>query len=139
MEAIINDIIDKIQQKFVTEFLEVFGDSGWQFDYETKISKFSPSIFLQTGYHNYEISNGVDFWYNKLISEETKQILIQVDKEYRSGERSFHKLVYQITCKDGTVKKILDIGVVIKRREDGTPLNIIGTTTDIENIKKLIS
>ena len=59
----------------------------------------------------------------------------EIEKHFR-GKTDVYVSEHRVLCKDGTYKWILDRGKVITRTEDGKPLRVIGTHTDITERKK---
>jgi signal transduction histidine kinase len=56
---------------------------------------------------------------------------------YLEGKTAIYVVEYRLRCKDETYKWILGRGMVVSRNEDGKPLRMIGTHTDITQRKKV--
>lgn len=120
--------------------LQKLGDDVWEHDFITEQTSFSQQESRLLGYTLHEYENNVNLWYNS-IHPEDKQLVQANDDNYRTGKIDHHRLEYRIIHKDGTVKWVLDRGVVTEKNEEGKPLKIIGTHSDItrqkENEKEL--
>lgn len=82
-----------------------------------------------------EETNEDKWWQN--THPDDKKLLIENDEEYRAGKRDSHSIEYRIYHKDGSMKWVLDRGVVIEKDEQGKPIRIVGTHTDISKEKEL--
>lgn len=115
--------------------LEKIGDNVWMHDFSTSITEFSHTNpdFLE--YTSNSISIADSWW--QCIHPGDKWMLERNDLLYKKGELDHHSVEYRMVNKEGEIRWILDRGVVTEFKEDGTPLHIIGTHTDISKIKKI--
>ena len=116
--------------------MQKMGDNVWEHDFLTKQTSFSQKEFELLGYQADEHNSNVDLWYN-CVHPDDKRNLKENDISYRRGLIANHSLEYRIIDKKGVIKWVLDRGVVIEKRPDGTPLRIIGTHTDITEKKAI--
>lgn len=65
--------------------------------------------------------------------EKTKQAYL----DYISGKTKIYKIEFRQKTKDGSWKWILSLGEVVEYDKDGSPLRMLGTHTDITNIKNV--
>lgn len=114
--------------------LENIGDNVWEHDFKTGKTYFSKSENEFLGYKTDELTNNKDLWWNS-VHEVDKNLLIENDRKYRTGEIDSHSLEYRITHNNGSTKWVLDRGVVIAKDRNGKPLRITGTHTDITERK----
>ena len=62
---------------------------------------------------------------------------MQQDRQaHFEGRAPVYRNEHRIRCKDGSWKWVLSRGVVIARDEDGEPLRMVGTHTDITDLKR---
>lgn len=118
--------------------LENIGDNVWEHDLKTGITYFSKSDNNFLGYSTTELTNNQELWWNS-VHKEDLHLLIESDKKYKSSGSESHNLEYRIINRDGSIKWVLDRGVVIERDFTGKPLRITGTHTDITAIKHIES
>jgi len=118
--------------------LDKTGDNAWEHNFKTGITWFSSAHNRFLGFNKNEImqNENKSHWWQSTHPED-KGLLQKNDEEYRAGLRESHSLEYRIYHEDGSMKWVLDRGVVIEKNEDGTPLRIVGTHTDITNEKEL--
>lgn len=118
--------------------LERTGDNAWEHNFKTGITWFSSTNNHLLGYSTEElnIESNKDYWWRQTHPED-KHLLEQNDQEYRAGLRTEHSIEYRIYHKEGSLKWVLDRGVVIEWDTHGKPLRIVGTHTDISEAKWL--
>lgn len=118
--------------------LDKTGDNAWEHNFKTGATWFSAANNHFLGYSPEELreETSEDKWW-KNTHPDDKFLLLKNDEEYRNGMRESHSLEYRILHKDGTMKWVLDRGVVIEWDEEGMPVRIVGTHTDITKEKNL--
>lgn len=140
--AVIEDITrEKVAQQKLQEFenrfrtaLEKIGDNVWEYDLSTGQTYFSSSFNYLSGHTTQSsVDNGRLWW--RQIHPEDKMIFLEKNKNYKKGLIDHHIAEYRTVAHDGQVRWILDRGVVIERYENGKPLRIVGTHTDITERK----
>lgn len=114
--------------------LEKIGDNVWEYDYRTGKSVFSKAENDLLGINLNETSDIDALWW-KSIHQQDIAMLEENDRRCRLGEIDSHSLEYRLVQKDGTVKWVLDRGVVIEKSATGLPLKLLGTHTDITVVK----
>ncbi len=114
--------------------LEKMGDNVWLHDYKKNITNFSHSKRAFIELENNHLSIAEQWW--KAVHPDDVPILIEQDRKYRNKEIDHHSSEYRIKDKFGDYKWILDRGIVTEKDENGFPLKILGTHTDITNIKE---
>lgn len=85
-----------------------------------------------TGY----LGIGIDIseWESRVHPEDKPNYFSDLDKHFE-GKTSVYVNEHRMLCKNGSYKWILDRGKVIEWTEDGKPLRMIGTHTDITERK----
>jgi len=142
--AIEEDItLEKEAQARLEEFdkglkiaLAKVGDNVWEHDYLKEETGFSGEEENLLGYSSREFDSNVKLWFS-CIHPDDKEIVEQNDIKYRRGEIDNHTLEYRMIHKDGTIRWIMDRGVVVGKTKEGKPLKIIGTHTDITRQKAI--
>lgn len=134
----INDITNKKMaelqlinsEKRFREVLSNLGDNVWEHDFRTGKTYFSERFNDLAGYDSNGSNDIVTVWWNS-THEEDRWMLEENDSKYKEGLIDHHTIEYRILHKDGSVRWVLDRGVVIEKDTDGKPLKIIGTHTDV--------
>lgn len=118
--------------------LDKTGDNAWEHNFKTGATWFSAANNHFLGFSAEELNEKTneDKWWQNTHPDD-KFLLKKNDEEYRAGIRESHSLEYRILHKDGTQRWVLDRGVVIERDEEGMPVRIVGTHTDITQEKKM--
>ena len=110
--------------------LEKIGDNVWEYDFRTGMSFFSRAENELLGFSIKEPNDNNAIW-RESIHKDDRILLEENECKYRSGDIDSHSLEYRMMLKDGSMKWILDRGVVIEKSPEGLPLKLVGTHTDI--------
>lgn len=113
--------------------LENIGDNVWEHDFKTNQTYFSKSDDDFLGYS--ENNNPKEQWWSSVYHEDL-HLLIENNEKYLQAKADSHNLEYRIIHKNGSIKWVLDRGVVIERDQNGKPLRVTGTHTDITSRKE---
>lgn len=122
------------EQRFKMAF-EKIGDNVWEHDFATNQTYFSNVKSHLLGFVFTDFNNNSNLWWSR-VHPDDKWMLVENDAKYQSGEIDHHSLEYRMIHRNGSIRWVLDRGVVIEKTIYGNPLRIIGTHTNISNIKK---
>jgi PAS domain S-box-containing protein len=115
--------------------LESAGDGVWDWNIRTGEEFFSASIKAMFGYADEDIDNLSAELDDRTHPDDVAQM--RLDRQAH-----FDRLVpvyrneHRIRCKDGRWKWVLSRGVVIARDDNDQPLRMVGTHTDITELKE---
>jgi PAS domain S-box-containing protein len=126
--------IKKEHQQNLRKVMSALGDNIWEHDFASGKTIFSEAVYNLLGCSNNDAADNEKLWWNNTLPED-RHLLENNDKNYKSGTADHHILEYRILHRDGTVKWVLDRGVVIEKNSNGLPLKIAGTHTDITERK----
>jgi len=126
--------LSEYESRFRRAF-EKIGDNVWEHDFSTGKTYFSITKSHLLGYAFDEFADNANLWWDRTYNDD-KVTLEQNDAKYRHGQIDHHILEYRILHKDGSIRWVMDRGVVIESTKDGKPLKIIGTHTDITERKQ---
>lgn len=115
--------------------LEGAGDGVWDWNMETDEIYYSKQWKFMLGFDDSEIDNKLEEW-DKRIFPEDREHANTLLSQYLKGEIPAYISEYRLLCKNGEYKWILDRGKIMTRDENGKPLRVIGTHTDISGRKK---
>jgi PAS domain S-box-containing protein len=115
--------------------LEKIGDNVWEHDFRTGITLFTKSDHEFMGIQSADASENTQRWWSAVHPDDRFK-LEKSDADYRSGIADSHNLEYRLNLPDGSFRWVLDRGVVMEKNNDGIPVRIIGTHTDITHIKQ---
>jgi PAS domain S-box-containing protein len=110
--------------------IEGVGDGLWDWNMQTNDVYFSPIWKGMLGYHQDELMNTIDTWQD-LLHAEDKASATKTLKAYLNGNTEYYRNEFRLRCKNGLYKWILARGMVINKDDDGKPLRMIGTHSDI--------
>jgi diguanylate cyclase (GGDEF)-like protein/PAS domain S-box-containing protein len=115
--------------------LEGAGDGLWDWDATTNRVYFSHQWKAMLGYEDHEIGNTLEEWDSRVHPYDQAQCHADLE-QHLNGTTPVYRNEHRMRCKDGSYKWILDRGQVIEWSEDGKPLRVIGTHTDISDRKR---
>ncbi|HBK54433.1 MAG TPA: hypothetical protein DDZ44_10900 [Syntrophomonas wolfei] len=115
--------------------LECSGNGVWDWDAVTNQVFFSREWKSMLGYEEYEIGDSLQEWQSRVHPEDWERIQVELQKHF-DGQTPVYGSEHRLRTRDGSYKWILDRGKVINRNEEGKVLRVIGTHTDITEIKK---
>jgi PAS domain S-box-containing protein len=115
--------------------LESAGDGVWDWNLRTGEEFFSTSIKAMFGYADDDIANLSEELDGRTHPDDVAQM--QLDRQaHFDGLVPVYRNEHRIRCKDGRWKWVLSRGVVIARDDNGQPLRMVGTHTDITELKE---
>ena len=102
----------------------------WDWNLQNDKLFFSTQWKKMLGFEEHEIAGSLDEWEKRVHPDDIKRVYEDV-KHYLSGETEFYINEHRMLCKDDSYKWILARGVVVERSEQGEPIRMLGTHSDI--------
>lgn len=140
--AVNRDITDAYQMKDLLQneqrlnfALQGAGDGVWEYNFQTKEIYYSPAYKKMLGFSDHEFLNDSQEWRGRVHPDDLRLIEDVEERYYNDGIEN-HSIEYRIRNKSGNYIWVLDRGMVIEKTEEGTPLKLIGTQTNIDYQKK---
>lgn len=87
---------------------------------------YEPATFVETNQN----------WIKRLHPDDLERVS-QYFSSYIKGEINEYKVEFRQKTKQGNWKWILSLGEIVEREEDGNPIRMLGTHTDITDLKKM--
>jgi PAS domain S-box-containing protein len=87
------------------------------------------------GYSDADIGEDRNEWL-ELIHPDDRNDVVRATQDLIDGAVSTYVHEHRLRCKDGSYKWILARGAIVRRAEDGQPLRLIGTHSDISARKR---
>jgi len=114
--------------------LDSTGDGVWDWNIQTGVEIYSRRYIEMYGYEEGEIANRAEEFDARTHPEDLKQL--ERDRQaHFDGLTPTYNNEHRVQCKDGSWKWILTRGMLVSRDEQGRPLRMIGTHTDITSRK----
>jgi len=114
--------------------LESTGDGVWDWHIPSGVEFYSRRLIEMYGFREGEIANFSHALDRRTHPDDKPQM--DHDREaHFTGETATYTNEHRVRCKDGQWKWVLSRGMVIARDENGAPLRMIGTHTDITERK----
>lgn len=111
-------------------------DGLWDWNLVTNEVFFSPMWIKMLGYNKDEIKGNLEEWEKRVHPDDKERVFKDIN-EHINGVTEFYRNEHRVLCKDGSYKWILDRGKIIEYTEEGKPLRMIGTHSDISERIKL--
>ena len=115
--------------------LESAGDGVWDWNLVTGEEYLSPGILAMYGYGEGDLVHLAEEMDRRTHPDDVPQMLADRQAHFE-GQLPVYRNEHRIRCKDGSWKWVLSRGMVIARDDDGRPLRMVGTHTDITELKQ---
>jgi PAS domain S-box-containing protein len=115
--------------------LEGSGDGVWDWDLSTNQVSYSKRYKEMLGFAEDEFGNELEEWTRRLHPDDVECFICEQEKHLR-GETPIMIVEYRMRCKDGSYRWILDRGKIMEYAENGMPVRVVGTHTDITDRKQ---
>lgn len=115
--------------------LEGSGDGVWDWNVQTGSIYYSHQWKHMLGYEDDDISGQISEWSSRLHPEDIDPTYAALDKHFEEKNEVYHS-EFRMRCSDGSYKWILGRGKVVEWTEEGKPMRMIGTHTDISSMKE---
>ncbi|MGZ4956887.1 MAG: PAS domain-containing protein, partial [Methylobacter sp.] len=116
--------------------VEGSGDGLWDWNISDNTLFFSKRWKEMLGFSEDEIGTDLDEW-EKCIHPDDKAATLAIVQAYLEGNIPVYAWEHRVNCKNGSWKWMLDRGMIVSRSEEGKPLRMIGTFTDINERKQM--
>ncbi|HWP95572.1 MAG TPA: PAS domain S-box protein [Syntrophomonadaceae bacterium] len=111
-------------------------DGFWDWNIETGVIYRSRHWIDILGYSGKEIEPNLHTW-EKVIHPDDIHPTMRALNEYLAGQTPKYETEYRLLTQSGELKWILERGSVVLRNQNGEPLRIAGTCTDITERKRM--
>lgn len=125
-------------QKPFINALDLIGHGIWDWNAQSNEVFFSDEWKRMLGYRTDEIANRVEEWSSRVHPDDFSQCINELAALF-SGQVEHYRNEHRMLCKDGSYKWILDQGTILERNAKGLPLRVVGTHTDIDDLRRAIS
>jgi PAS domain S-box-containing protein len=116
--------------------LDASSGGVWDWNIKTGEVIFSDKWCRSLGYEPNEVTNDVNFWLETLHPDDKEKTLKAVNDHFEGKTQTFIS-ENRLKQKSGNYRDYIDRGQVFEWDEDGKPLRMIGTDTDITEQKQL--
>jgi len=116
--------------------IEGSGDGVWEWNVQTNEVWFSKRWKEMLGYAENEVQDSFQWWTDNLHPEDVTDILKNKIQPFVDGLEIHYVAEFRMRCKDGNYKWIL-ARAMSTDRQNGTPIRVVGTHTDITERKNM--
>ena len=125
------------ESEFLWKFaVEGSGDGVWDRNLLTNEMNYSKRWKEMLGYAENDILPTRQEWFDSIHPDDQLHVKTAM-QDYLNGESKSYFCEYRLFCRDNSYKWILARGMVVSFGEEGTPLRMIGTHTDISALKNI--
>jgi diguanylate cyclase (GGDEF)-like protein/PAS domain S-box-containing protein len=114
--------------------LDSAGDGVWDWNLQTGVELFSKRFVEMYGFKEGELEN-LSAEFDRRTHPDDLAQLARDRQAHLDGKTPTYVNEHRVQCKDGSWKWVLTRGMLISRDEQGRPLRMIGTHTDITSRK----
>jgi PAS domain S-box-containing protein len=115
--------------------MEGAGDGVWDWNLHTGEEYFSARIKAMFGFAEHEVEDLAESLDRRTHPDDVAQMLRDRAAHF-DGETPVYRNEHRVRCNDGSWKWVLSRGMVIARDDDGQPLRMVGTHSDITELKQ---
>jgi PAS domain S-box-containing protein len=115
--------------------MESAGDGVWDWNLRTGEEYFSARIKAMFGFAEDELDDLAETLDRRTHPDDIPQMLRDRAAHF-AGELPVYRNEHRVQCKDGSWKWVLSRGMVIARDDEGQPLRMVGTHSDITELKQ---
>jgi diguanylate cyclase (GGDEF)-like protein/PAS domain S-box-containing protein len=112
------------------------GTGIWDRNIVTNQTRYSATWFAMFGYPYETPQLNTKESFSKFHPDDLPNVHAAIQAHF-DRRTAFYEVEHRIRCQDGSYKWVLCRGRVIERGEDGSPLRMVGTTTDITAARSL--
>ncbi|HEY5801231.1 MAG TPA: PAS domain-containing protein, partial [Burkholderiaceae bacterium] len=115
--------------------LDAAGHGVWDWNIVTGEAVLSKRLKEMYGFTEEEVEDHSNSWFSRLHPDDVPRMQQQLN-QYLDSQIPEYEVEVRVQCKDGSWKWILTRGMVVARDADGKPVRMIGTNTDISEMKR---
>jgi diguanylate cyclase (GGDEF)-like protein/PAS domain S-box-containing protein len=115
--------------------LDAAGDGVWDWNTQTGSVIFSRGYEQLFGFAENEYGQHLEDWSSRIHPDDRQRVMADV-QAHLTGKTQNLVNEHRGLCKNGHWKWVLTRGAIVSRTPDGLPLRMVGTITDITNIKE---
>jgi diguanylate cyclase (GGDEF)-like protein/PAS domain S-box-containing protein len=112
------------------------GTGVWDRNIVTNQTRYSPAWFAMFGYRDETPQSHMKESLSWIHPDDLPDVEAAI-QAHLDQQVAFYEVEHRVRCQDGSYKWVLCRGRVTERAKDGSPLRMIGTTTDISATRSL--
>jgi len=128
----VEEALEESEERYALTISAV-NDGLWDWNVRTGNAYFSPIYYQMLGYHNKEFSGSYESFRSLVHPDDIKQVEEKIQNHVDKGEG--YSIEFRMKTKEGKWCWILTRGKVVEYDKDGKPLRMVGTHTDINDLK----
>lgn len=122
----------------LTEQLELAVEGAnlgiWDWELPSGRLEFNAQLPEMLGYSKETFESHIDAWRKRVHPDDLDEVKATMDS-HRDGESNYYDIEYRMKTADDGWKWIRDVGRIVERDEDGTPVRAVGIHLDVDERK----
>lgn len=115
--------------------IDAVSEARWEWNVATGESNVLGEGVRYLGYESEDLHGNPAAWASFIHPDDSEEALRRL-AEYLSGKRRTYRGEYRVLRKDGSYRWVVSRGEVVERDDEGKPLRMAGTFTDITELKE---
>lgn len=120
----------------LTNILVAANDGMWDWDLKSNVVEFDPRYYEMAGYSYREFPYDLEEFQKRVHPDDIDYVMSEANK-HLIGESERFIVEFRFRMKSGEWIWIMGRGKIIERDEEGNPLRLMGTHTDISKVKAI--
>lgn len=121
-------------QKEYSDLIEFVGHGFWEWNPINNVFYFSKQWKMMLGYDDELVADSIEEWVSRIHPDDFSHCFNALASLLRGGVLVYRN-EHRMLCKDGTYRWFLDQAKVLERNKQGYPSKVVGTYTDIDEMK----
>ncbi len=110
-------------------------DGVWDWNAVTDEVFFSTRWKEMLGFKEDEVTNELSEWDKRIHPDDKSSVYADLN-EHLEGKTRYYENEHRVQCKDGSYKWVLDRGKTMSWTDEGKPLRVVGTHSDVTTRKE---
>ena len=115
--------------------LEATNDGIWDLNVPTGDAVYSARYYTMLGYRPYEFPQTYDAWKQLVHPDDVGAAQQEIDAHL--VDKDGYTVEFRMRSKSGDWRQILSRGKVVDRHDDGRPIRIVGTHSDVTELRQM--
>ncbi|MCF8226905.1 MAG: PAS domain S-box protein [Bacteroidales bacterium] len=122
----------------LSNIMRAANDGMWDWNLVTGDVEFDPRYYEMAGYSVNEFAHRLEEFQERIHPEDREYVMKEA-QEHLEGKTKRFRVEFRFRRKDKAYMWILGRGIIVDKDNDGKPTRLMGTHTDISELKKIMN